>query len=173
METFLEILKYILPALIVLLTAYLIIRNFTDIEQKRRILELKKSSQQFTINLRLQAYERLILFLERNHPGQLVIRVHSPNLSTDQFKTQLIRTVREEYEHNLSQQVYISDEAWSLVVNAKEELIKVINTAAIEIREEPTSTGLAKQVIEKWINHEKDPIAVAKTVLKNEAKMLF
>lgn len=173
METILDILKYILPALIVLATAYLIIRYYMDIEQKRRNLEVKRASQEFTINLRLQAYERLMLFLERSYPGQLVIRVHSQGMSAEQLHTTLMRTIREEFEHNLSQQLYVTDNAWNIVVKAKEELIKVINTAAIELKEDPSSTGLAKLIIEKWMNLDKDPIALAKAMLKSEAKMLF
>lgn len=173
METFLDILKYILPSLVVLATAYLIIRFYMDTEQKRRNLELKRATREFSINLRLQAYERLILFLERNHPGQLVIRVHSQGMSADQIHAALMRTIREEYEHNLSQQLYVSDQAWNMVINAKEELVKVINTAAIELKEDPSSTGLAKLVIEKWMNLDKDPIAQAKAVIKNEARALF
>jgi hypothetical protein len=173
METVLDILKYILPALIVLATAYLIIRYYMDMHYKSRVVELKKDNQRNILNIRLQAYERLTLLMERIHPSHLVVRMHQPGQSAQQLKSLLIHTIREEFEHNLSQQLYVSDKAWNMVTGAKEAVIRLINEASLQLKEDPTTTGFAKQVIEGYIQLDNDPIQKTKDLLKSEAGQLF
>jgi len=173
METFLEILKYLLPALVVLATAYIILRYYTDLNYKIRTTELKKDGQRITINLRLQAYERLILLMERIHPGQLVVRSHQTGQSTLDLKNILILTLKEEFDHNLSQQLYVSDQVWSLVISTREIMIRLINESAFHLKEDPSATGLAKQVIEGYMQLDNDPIQLAINKLKKEAILLF
>ena len=113
----LEILKYVLPSLVVLAAAYYLLKLFLDNEQNKRLSDIKMAGYKIITPIRLQAYERLVLFIERISPESLVMRVHKPELSAMQMQTNLIQTIREEFEHNLSQQVYVSSQAWELVRN--------------------------------------------------------
>ena len=122
--------------------------------------------------IRLQAYERLILFLERISPESLVMRLHKPELSSLQFQTMLILAIREEFEHNLSQQVYMSSQAWELVRNAKEDLIKLVNTAATKLNDNATATELSQKIFELSLS-EKLLLKTALEFLKNEIRQVF
>src|SRR5688572_16283437 len=102
MDSFIEILKIILPAGAVFAAAYLIVKRFLDNEQKAREQELKKSSHAAMTPLRLQAYERIVLFLERVNPNTLVVRVNKNGMTAHQLHMELIKTIKTEYEHNLS-----------------------------------------------------------------------
>jgi hypothetical protein len=173
MYDFLEILKYILPSVVVFFTTYFVIKLFFENEYKKKQSEFRQMSGNVTIPIRLQAYERLVLFLERISPGSLLIRVYNNNFSASQFQMTLIRSIREEFEHNLSQQVYVSSQAWELVKNAKEEMLKLINITMGELNDNASSSDLSKKIFEKSILTDKFPVAIATEHLKNEIRQLF
>lgn len=173
MDQLWEIAKYILPALVVLATAYLLIEKFLENERHARNMVFKRESQGLTTPVRLQAYERLTLFLERITPGNLISRVHKTGMSAKLLQAELLKAIRTEYEHNLAQQIYISPGAWELIKNAKEETIKLINTAAINVSDEASGVDLGKLVLEVSMNIEKMPTQVAIDYLKQETRQLF
>src|SRR5690348_6293426 len=108
----LEMLKYIVPSLVTLGGVYIIVRSFIDDENKRRNQEINKTllfeQRKVSLPLRLQAYERILVFLERIHPFSLLQRVYIPNMLVGEFQLELIKAIRVEYEYNLSQQMYIN-----------------------------------------------------------------
>jgi hypothetical protein len=169
----LEILKYVLPSVVVFFTSYFVIRLFLENEFKKKQSEFKQLSGNITLPIRLQSYERLVLFLERISPSSLLIRVYNTNLSASQFQMTLIKTIREEFEHNLSQQVYVSSQAWELVKNAKEEMLKLINTSMGELNDNAASSDLSKKIFEKSVLTNKLPVTMAIEHLKNEIRQLF
>jgi hypothetical protein len=173
METFLEILKYTLPALVVFLTVYLVLRSYFDFKQKEGLLEIRRKDQEIILPIRLQAYERMVLFLERISPVQAVFRVMEPGMSPANLQAALVQTVREEFEHNIAQQIYISHEAWGLVRNAREETVRMINSAFITLDEKSTANDLARIILESWSGMEKNPVQSAVDYLKNEVRELF
>ena len=79
MNTVAIILVSVLPSLIVAVSAFFIVKYFIENDQKKRVLELKFQSKNITTPVRLQAYERMALFLERIEPNQLLFRVNNPN----------------------------------------------------------------------------------------------
>jgi hypothetical protein len=172
MNELLEILKYILPSLVVLAAAYYLLRLFLDSEQKKRTAEIKMAGYKIITPIRLQAYERLVLFIERISPESLVMRVHKPELSALQLQTSMIIAIREEFEHNLSQQVYVSSQAWELVRGAKEDMIKLINTAAARINDNSSATELSQKIFELSLG-EKLVTKTALEFLKNEIRQVF
>ncbi len=172
MNELLEILKYVLPSLVVFAAAYYLIKLFLDNDQKKRASDIKMAGYKIITPIRLQAYERLILFLERISPESLVMRLHKPELSSLQFQTMLILAIREEFEHNLSQQVYMSSQAWELVRNAKEDLIKLVNTAATKLNDNATATELSQKIFELSLS-EKLLLKTALEFLKNEIRQVF
>lgn len=177
MNQIFEILKYTLPSIIVLFTAYFLIKTFLENENKKKMLEMKmnnqSNNQRFITPIRLQAYERIVLFLERISPNSLLLRVSEPNMNVAQLQTAMIVAIREEYEHNLSQQLYISAQAWQIVKNAKDDLINVINNASGNLDKNANSAELAKVIFELIASVEKLPVEVAIELVKNEIYQEF
>ena len=131
MET-LQYLAYFLPALVVGLVAYYFFKVHNQNEENRRRYLLQRETINETLPLRLQAYERMTLFLERIEPNKILIRVKPTNDNLLDYEALLINAIEQEYEHNLTQQIYISKEAWSLIVTAKNTTIQVIRNMVKE-----------------------------------------
>ncbi len=173
MNEFLEILKYILPSLVVFALAYFLIRSFLDHEVKQFKEGKKDETRKEITSLRFQAYERIVLFLERISPSNMVLRVSQPGMSKEMLQAELLRTVREEYEHNLAQQIYMSDKAWELVKNAKEEVLSDINTAAAKMTDKNTAADYGQQVISMHLEKKSKAYDTALQFLKEEIKEMF
>lgn len=173
METFLEILKYILPSLVMFATVFFLLRMFLESEQKKRLLELKMEGKNHTLPIRLQAFERLTMYLERISPANLVIRMQNSALNNAQFQMLLAATVRNEFEHNLSQQMYISSQTWNAVKNAKEETIKIINLASGQVAPEGPSKELSAKIIEIMAEMPATPSDQALEILKQEIRQYY
>ncbi len=168
-----EILKYTLPALIVFFTAYLLIRKFLENDQKLKKVDLMYKNEQYLLPIRLQAYERLVLFLERISPESLIMRVNRQGMTSQQLHSELIATIRSEFEHNLSQQIYVSGESWEVIRNARSNLIRIINEAAKTIEPDSPSLKLSQTILETIIDNENTPTNVAIGHIKKEIKELF
>jgi hypothetical protein len=173
MEVLIEFGKILIPASVVLYGAYLLVRSFIQKEITLRKLEVRSRSIETILPNRLQAYERITLFLERISPQNLLIRLSAPGLASREFQQLLLSEIRNEYNHNVSQQVYMSEEVWNLVKNAKEDLIVSINDAAGEMGPESSSIDLSKKIFEKAVNKSVDPIAHALSELKREIQQIF
>jgi len=169
----LEILKYILPSLVVLASTYLFMRYTREQDERLRMAEIKNLSQPIVLPMRFQAYERVVLFLERIIPSNIILRINEPGMDSRALQTALLMSIREEYEHNLSQQVYISIKAWEVVKNAKEEMIRVVNVAASEVPDEAPSMELAQKIFEHYLQTEKPLVSQAIEILKRELSQLF
>jgi hypothetical protein len=173
MDALIEFGKILIPASVVLYAAFLVVRSFIqkDIDLKR--LEIRGKSIETVLPNRLHAYERMTLFLERMSPQDLLVRLNQGSIPARDFHQILLAEVRNEYNHNVSQQVYISEEVWELIKNAKEDLIVSINDAASEMGDQSTSLDLSKKIVEKTIGKSVDPLAHALTELKREVQRIF
>lgn len=174
MNALVEILKIILPAGAVFVAVYFLVQRFLDNDQKRREFELKKSTQAAITPLKIQAYERIVIFLERIHPNSLVIRVNKHGITAQQLQKELVTTIKTEYEHNLSQQIYVSYNAWELVKTAKEEIIKLINISASKVAADANGSDLAIMILNITANVDKKlPNEVALEFVKKEVAQTF
>lgn len=173
MDALIEFIKILVPASIVLYGAYLLVRMFIQKELDMKRLEVRGKSIETLLPNRLQAYERMALFLERISPQNLLVRLSTTGMTSKEFHQLLLSEIRSEYNHNVSQQVYMSDNVWNLVKNAKEDLILSINDAASEMTMESSSLDLSRKIFEKSINKPVDPIAHALTELKKEIQQTF
>lgn len=174
MEGFIEILKIILPAAAVFAAAYLLVQKFINSEQKRREYELKKSVQSAITPLKIQAYERIVIFLERIHPNTMVVRVNKHGMSATQLHQELIKAIKSEYEHNLSQQIYVSHNSWELVKNAKEEILKLVNISATKVSHDASSNDLALMILNITAGLDRRlPSEVAIEYVKKEIAQIF
>ena len=163
-----EISKYILPSLVVFITAYLIIHSFLKRDDKKRQHELLLLHQKEITPIRLQAYERLVIFLERIHPESLVLRENSSELNNQQLQQKLVTAIRNEYEHNLAQQIYVSAGLWKQIKNAKESIIQLINAEALQLVPTDSSLALSKALIESHMQIQNPAIVKTINELKEE-----
>lgn len=174
MELLFELLKIILPATAVFVAVYVVIKSFLADAQKKRDYELKKNTQGVVLPLKIQAYERLVIYLERIHPNSLVVRVNKNGMNSHQLQLELIKTIKSEYEHNLSQQIYLSAGSWELIKNAKEELIKLINISSTKVPQDTPSNELAMMILNIAANLQKKlPNEVALEYVKREASQIL
>lgn len=169
MNALIELLKIIIPAGAVFAAAYFLVNRFLDNDQKRREHELKKSAQGLITPLKIQAFERIVIFLERINPNSLVIRVNKNGMTSRQLHNELVAAVKTEFEHNLSQQIYVSHAAWELVKNAKEEVIQLINISSSKVSVDVNSSELAIMILNITANlNKKLPNEIALEYLKKE-----
>ena len=173
MEALVEILKILIPAAAVFAATYFIVKTFLTNEQKRRDYELRKSQMNVTTPIRLQAYERIIIFLERIEPNNLVLRINKVGINVATLHAELVKTVKTEYEHNISQQIYVSANAWHLVKAAKEETIKLINISVTKVPENAKGQELSQVILHIASSVEKTPTQIAIEFLKTEVARHF
>jgi nitrogen fixation-related uncharacterized protein len=177
-------LSAMLPVAVVLIAVYLMLRYFStqnekqfdflkanlDLTKLKLENERKKDREKVLIPLRLQAYERMVLFLERINPPNLLIREMQPGFNVGQFQGSILSAIRDEYEHNMSQQLYLSEKAWELVKSAKEKVVQVVNTSALEFKPEDEAIKLANKVLSSGFEGGKDPIEQAINAIKEEIR---
>lgn len=168
-----EILKYTLPALIVFLTTYLTLSKMLNNERNRLKAEAVLNNQKFITPIRLQAYERMVLLMERISPQSLIMRTQRQNITNQELQSALLKTIRSEFEHNMAHQLYISDKAWEMVRMAKEDCIKFINQTALQTKPDGNSLQLCKLILENTMDRELDPTTKAIGYLKEEIRTLF
>jgi hypothetical protein len=174
MEAIIDLLKIILPATVVFLAVYFLFQKFFKNETERREFEVKKASLNLTTPQKIQAYERIVIFLERVNPNNLVIRVNKHGITSRQLHQDLIATIKSEYEHNISQQIFVSHNTWELVKTSKEEIIKLINIAATKVPTDAPSNELAMMILNIVANLDKKmPNEIALDYAKKEIARIF
>jgi predicted AlkP superfamily phosphohydrolase/phosphomutase len=174
METILtDLFKLLIPALLVLIAVYLMVTTMLTKDFEKKVLDLRQKNQDLVLPIRLQAYERVVLFLERISLHNLILRVNNPMFTVIDLQQQMLQEIREEFGHNLSQQVYMTDEAWDVTRNAMEEIIGLINTSAQQLSPEAPGIELAKKIFEQQMNAQVDPISRALKIVKDEIRQVF
>ena len=158
---------------LVLGAVLIIIRYWFSMNNQPSGHTIPGEEQKIILPLRLQACERIILFLERISPNNLIMRLNNPDMSSVQLQSALVKVIREEFEYNLSQQLYISLKAWELVKNAKEETIKLINVASGKIPETAASGELIKIILDLALEKDKLPVNIAIDEIKKEIQKIF
>ncbi len=168
-----DLLKITIPGILILYTAYLLVRSFLQKQLDEVHLNLRHKNQEIVTPIRLQAYERVCLLLERISPNNIIPRLNGPEMTAKQLQGALVSEIRSEFNHNLSQQVYMSEDAWIYVTGAVEQLISMINESSNELKPEATSLDLARLVFEKSMKNEEDTIRGTLSFIKGEIKELF
>jgi len=173
MEAALDFIKILVPSVLVLYAMYLTVRSFINKERDEKILNIKMKNAETITPIRLQAYERMVLFLERINPNNLLVRLNKGNLTSSEFQHVLLNEVREEFSHNMSQQLYMSEEAWELVRHAKEEVISLVNNCAQQLNRQSTATDLSRVIFNRLMEEQKEPTATALKYIKEEVRINF
>ncbi len=162
---------YLLPAIVVGVVAYFFFKGHTANEEGRRRYLVQKEAQKQILPMRLQAYERITLFLERIDPNKLLVRVKPFSDSKDDYENLLIKNIEQEYEHNLTQQIYITPECWNLVNAAKNATIHIIRQATMH--EKDGDVDKMRAYILQNFMEEISPSQKAMAYVKNEVAELF
>jgi len=173
MEAFTEIIKITIPALIVFFTTWIVLRTMIRNDQDKRRQELILQNNKLITPIKLQAYERVVLFLERISLESLLVRVSSPDMSSSQLHSAMLNAIRSEFEHNLSQQIYMSQQAWEVVRNARSNMIKIINSEVEKIPPDSSGMALSKRLLEKIMELDKEPTRAAIDYVKGEIGRIF
>lgn len=169
----LQILSYTIPSLVVVLCIWIVMHKMYKNESDKRLWELKRQSQKEITPIRLRAYERLTILLERTTPEHMLIELNLVEMTKTQVQQQLLRTLRTEFDHNLSQQIYVSDETWKQIILARDEMATFINSVSIQTPTECTALEYATALINAYQNNGTTTHTLAMTTLKREAAGLL
>lgn len=166
-----ELASYTLPAIITGLVAYNLFNSYFKDQQNTRRWLLQKDSQKELLPLRLQAYERMTLLMERINPSQLLVRITPISDDKNEYANYVIAQMEQEFEHNLAQQIYISDECWSIITTAKNATIQMIRLAAKS--EKVADANQLREVILGDLLEKTSPSSAALAFIKNEVGQLW
>ncbi|SNR32889.1 hypothetical protein SAMN06265371_101324 [Lutibacter agarilyticus] len=168
LDRIIELLSYTIPSVVTGLVAYYFFVNHTKNEQQKLKLSLLKENQKKALPIKLQAYERMTLFLERINPSNLLIRITSVNNDKNAYAVSIVNSIEQEFEHNLAQQIYISNECWNVIVASKNTTIQLItNTSKLE--NITNAQELREAILTKMIEVS-PPSKTALAFIKNEVK---
>lgn len=174
MDYFVDLLKYLIPASLVLYGMYLVVVSFLAKEREKLLLDIKTKNTDIVLPARLQAAERLCLLLERISPNVLLRRINSAGMSASELHALLLKEIREEFSHNFSQQVYFSESTWEAVQVAVEEVITLINQSRQQLQSgEESGTDLAKLIFARSLEQQQDAIVSARKKVKSELSIYF
>ncbi len=167
-----EVIKYCIPALIVLLATWIVMYKLFSNEQQKREWELRRAAQKEISPIRLRAYERLSLVLERTQPEHLLMDLDVSQFSVPQLQQRLLQTIRLEFDHNLSQQIYVSEAVWELIVAARGQMLAFVSAIAMQLPPESTSLDYAKMLLTAYNTNGETANQKALHALKEEAATL-
>lgn len=185
MDTLITVIIDLLPVLIVIGAAIYLFHEtlrFIETRDKRnRVTEspaqpmptVPVQKSEFVSKLRMQAAERFALYLERINPGRLVMRLHRSGMSAAMLQNELLRTIREEFDHNLSQQIYVSETTWELIKNAQLEMIKFVNAAGQGLDKDASGLDFGDKLLKAAGQIEKLPSEIALAYLRKETRKVM
>ncbi len=167
-----ELLKYCIPSLIVLLATWIVMHKLFKNEQQKREWELKRAAQKEISPIRLRAYERLALMLERTQPEHMLMDLDVSQFTAAQLQQRLLQTIRLEFDHNLSQQIYVSEQVWELIVAARGQMLAFVSAMAMQLPQESTTLDYAKVLLTAYSTNGETANEKALRALKAEAAAL-
>jgi len=182
MSTISGLIIILVPLVTVLAAIYLMLRYFSkenlkqfnflkneqDLVRLKIAADRKSVSDKIVITHKLQAFERMVLFLERINPPNLITRNIAAGQKARELQTKLLHAVREEYEHNMSQQIYLSAATWELIKRAKEEVISLINKSMTADLVDKEAAVFAQQILTTGFSQKDDPVETALRHVKKE-----
>jgi hypothetical protein len=173
MDVVLQIALIIFPAGAVLLTTIFFLRKESSQELRSMQIEMKKQRQEFFLPSRVESYQRAVLLMERIHPNSLVMRLHNPGLPARALQAEFLQAIRDEYDHNVAQQLFVSIQGWQMVKNSKEETVKIINLAGNQMSAAATGMDLSAKIFEIVAEIGQLPTEITVDYLKRELQELF
>ncbi len=173
LEALLEIIKITVPALVVFFTVQALLTQYLDKQYQLRQLELRRTQQDTTVPLRLQAYERLTLFCERIAIPNLVLRLRSEEATAANLRMAMLVAIQQEFEHNITQQVYISDQLWQIIQLAQNEVVSVINIVSENVDPKADAQVFSQALFDFLEEKEIKALDTARAAIRKEASLLL
>ncbi|MEM6320615.1 MAG: hypothetical protein AAF960_23300 [Bacteroidota bacterium] len=168
-----EILKFTIPALIMFWAVRSLFKEFLLGQQQMRMMEVRQKQVDSTLPLRLQAYERLALFCERITIPNLIRRVKTEGMQAGALRVALMMAIQQEYEHNLTQQIYVSEKLWEIIKLSRTDTLNVISSVAENVNPKDDAQKLVEALFAALESREGSPLLTAQIAIKKEAGLLF
>ncbi len=169
----LDILKYTIAGLGVVWIAFFLVKPYLDRDEKLQMLEFKKAIHNQTLPLRLQGYERLVLFIERVNPANMLIRLNASSYTAQELHSIIVDEIRNEYQHNITQQIYVSGRAWVVVKRVKDDTLAIVNNAFKMLPSIATGFELSKTILTYLSTLEDNPYDIGAGLLRKDLEGLF
>ncbi len=172
MEWLIDIIKVVIPMGLLVLMAYVLLSQFFRGQLRLKSIELQRDRKKDVLELKLNAYERLALYLERITFPDMIMRLNTGRMEARTMYTSLLMTIQKEYEHNLSQQVYISEQLWQIVRLTKQEMSNLVTDAFSEDDEQSLDEYINRLLV-KYAEWKMNPVETAKSAVRQEAALLL
>ena len=168
-----DILKLTVAGILVFIVAWFFVRNHLDKIAQNSLLQLKQTNLKETLPLRLQAYERVILFLERINPTNMLIRLHNTNVTATEMQQVILTEIRAEFQHNMTQQLYISNHSWTIIKKMMEDTIGMVNNTVNALPDDASALSLSKTILSHLDQLKDNPYEMALAIIKRDMQQLF
>ncbi len=169
----LEIIKITVPAVVVYLTVHHLMKTYLDKQYQLRVLEFKQNQSGTTIPSRLQAYERLSLFCERIAVPSLMLRLREEEQTNAALRMAMLITIQQEFEYNITQQVYVSEQLWQIIKIARDNTVLDINGLYEKVDPKGSSKELASVLLSQEESQSANSLVMALSAIKKEASLLM
>jgi hypothetical protein len=163
-----DIIKLFVAGMAIVGATFALIKPYIDRNERMQLLELKKAASNQTLPLRLQAYERVVLFVERVNPANLLIRMNANAYSASELHSLVVAEIRNEYQHNISQQIYVSLKAWGVVRRVKDDTMSIVTNAVKGLPEGASGLDLSRTVLQHLSTLEENPYDIATAVIRQD-----
>ncbi len=173
MNVIFQTILLIVPALLVIFAVYLMLHNFLQLENEKNRKLILIENRKISLPIRLQAYERLTLLMERISPVALVLRISQPDMSVLQIQREMLTAIHSEFEHNLSQQIYVSTACWAMIKSTVEETIRLVNSTAGQLTSESDAGTFSALFMQNVLEQTNNPEEQALNLLRMETSQLF
>ncbi|ADY54380.1 hypothetical protein Pedsa_3852 [Pseudopedobacter saltans DSM 12145] len=168
----LDVFRLVLAGAILVALIFFIFKGYFDRYQNIQFRNYKIALNKDLLPLKLQALERITLFIERINPSNLLLRIHTPGMTAKQMQFLVLEDIRAEYQHNVTQQLYLSTEAWAIVKRVKDDTVSLINSSVMELHPETSAVELSKIVFAKLESLDQNPYDLATMVIKSQYQEL-
>lgn len=163
-------LAFTIPSIMLFGIAYYFIQGWLKSQREIENFKTIRALSKQTLPLKLQAFERLALFLERIKIDQIILRMRSHELNAYDMSNLILITIQQEYEHNLSQQVYVSDQLWQIIQTAKEQNVLFVLNLQHQLSDHATGDDFLNALGEAADNREAEPLETALKAIRIEAQ---
>ncbi|MEX8546049.1 MAG: hypothetical protein V5804_00480 [Mucilaginibacter sp.] len=170
---FLDIFRTVISGLILIVAVFYLLKPYLDRLEKQPTSILDPNAANNQLSLQLQAYERLLLFIDRTNPVNLLVRLNDPAYLATELHYQVLGEIRNEFQHNITQQLYVSPNTWEIVKRIKNETISLANSAVKVLPPHASGFDFSKLILEQMGNMENNPYDVAAALIREDARQLF
>ena len=173
LDYLLDILKYTIAGIGVVYIAFYLFKPYLDRSESLQMLDYKKAISSQTLPLKLQAYERIVLFIERINPANMLIRLNGPDYSAAELHSLIVAEIRNEFQHNISQQIYVSHTAWDVVRRLKDDTLSITTNAIKVLPDTATGLELSKTILAHLSKLDDNPYEMGTALIRKDLEKLF